>query len=226
MGSRFISYLRVSTSEQGESGLGLEAQRQAVRDYLKTISGELVEEYVEVESGSRNDRQQLHLALNSCKRRKATLIIAKLDRLARNLAFIATLMEGEVPFKACDNPNASKLTIHLLAAFAEHERDQISARTKAALAAAKARGVQLGKFGKEVLSKRNHEAAIERARQLAPIVSELRKQAPTIEKLTAAMNEHRIPTSRGGSWHIPTVHQLIKRIERLRFGDGTESTAK
>jgi DNA invertase Pin-like site-specific DNA recombinase len=213
--NQFISYLRVSTSEQGESGLGLEAQRQAVRDYLRTVSAELVEEYVEVESGSRKDRQQLALALESCKRRKATLIIAKLDRLARNVVFISSLVEAGVSFVAVDNPHANKLMIHLLAAFAEHERDQISSRTKAALAAAKARGVVLGTYGKEVLSKRNREAAIERARQLAPIISELRKEAPTIEKLTAAMNERGIPTPRGGRWHAPTVEAVLRRIRRL-----------
>lgn len=135
--NRFISYLRVSTAKQGESGLGLEAQRQAVIDYLNGRSSELIAEFVEVESSKRDDRPQLIAALEACRRQKATLVIAKLDRLARNVAFIAKLMEAGVSFLAVDNPHANKLMLHLLAAFVEHERDQIRARTKAALAAAK-----------------------------------------------------------------------------------------
>jgi DNA invertase Pin-like site-specific DNA recombinase len=174
MTTRFVSYLRVSTTEQGQSGLGLEAQRQAVSDYLARHPHQLLCEFVEVENGSRNDRPQLKAAVELCKPYKATLIIAKLDRLARNVAFIATLMESRVPVIAADNPHANKLTLHLLAAFAEHGRDQISARTKAALAAAKARGIVLGRYGLEVLSKRNHARAVECARGLAPVMVELR----------------------------------------------------
>src|SRR6267378_4434800 len=142
----FVSYYRVSTGRQGHSGLGLDAQRQAVQEYLGgKPENQLVEEHTEIESGKRSDRPELQAALATCKRHKATLIIAKLDRLARNVAFIANLMESGVEFVAVDNPHASKLMLHMLAAFAEHEREQISSRTKAALAAAKARGVKLGK---------------------------------------------------------------------------------
>jgi DNA invertase Pin-like site-specific DNA recombinase len=150
---RFVSYMRVSTSEQGESGLGLEAQRQAVADYLAAESCDLIAEFIEIESGSRKDRPQLLAAIEICKGEKASLVIAKLDRLGRNVAFISTLMESGISFVAADNPHANKLMVHMLAAFAEHERDQIRARTKAALAAAKARGVVLGRYGREVLSK-------------------------------------------------------------------------
>ena len=143
---KFISYHRVSTTRQGESGLGLEAQQKAVADYLNGGDWELLEEYVETESGkSHKNRPELQKALAACKKHKATLIIAKLDRLARNVAFISKLMESGVEFLAVDNPHANKLMVHMLAAFAEHEREQISLRTKAALQAAKARGVQLGK---------------------------------------------------------------------------------
>jgi len=157
--TNFVSYVRISTTEQGESGLGLEAQRQEVSEYLARASGKPLCEFVEVESGSRNDRLQLTAAVELCKWCKATLIIAKLDRLARNVAFISKLMESGLDFLAVDNPHANNLMIHMLAAFTEHERDHIRARTKAALAAAKARGVALGRYGREVLSKQNHEKA-------------------------------------------------------------------
>ena len=141
---RFVAYYRVSTDKQGESGLGLDAQRQAVMNYLNGGPWKLVAEHTEVESGKRNARPELQKALAACRRHKAKLCIAKLDRLSRNLAFIATLMDSGVEFVATDNPHANKLTIHILAAVAEHEREAISERTKAALAAAKARGKKLG----------------------------------------------------------------------------------
>ena len=138
----FVSYLRVSTIRQGESGLGLGAQRQAVARHV--ASGRLLAEFVEIESGAKNDRSQLVAALAHAQATGATLIIAKLDRLARSIAFIANLMEAGIDFIAADLPSANRLTIRVLAAVAEHEREVISARTKAALAAAKARGVKLG----------------------------------------------------------------------------------
>src|SRR3954466_9202499 len=138
---KFIAYYRVSTDKQGKSGLGLEAQRQAVETYLNGGSWTLVAEFVEVESGKHSERLQLAAALGACKKHRAKLVIAKLDRLSRNLAFIATLM---VEFIAVDNPHANKLTIHILAAVAQHEREMIAQRTKDALQAAKARGKRLG----------------------------------------------------------------------------------
>jgi DNA invertase Pin-like site-specific DNA recombinase len=135
----FVSYLRVSTQRQGDSGLGLEAQRIAVAAHV--TGGEVLAEYLEIESGKKNDRPQLLAALAHAQVTGATLIIARLDRLARNLAFIANLMEAGVDFIATDLPFATRLTIHVLAAVAEYEREMISARTKAA---AKARGVRLG----------------------------------------------------------------------------------
>ena len=141
---KWVSYLRVSTDRQGRSGLGLEAQRQAVTDYLNGGNWALVSEFVEVESGKRSDRPQLAAALAACRKHKAKLVIAKLDRLSRNVAFIASLMDGNVDFVCCDFPTANRLTLHILAAVAEHEREAISVRTKAALAAVKARGTKLG----------------------------------------------------------------------------------
>src|SRR3981189_3545613 len=122
---RFVAYYRVSTERQGSSGLGLEAQQKAVRDYLNGGAWELVGEFIEVESGKSADRPELAKALEACKRHKARLVIAKLDRLSRHLAFIATLMEAGVEFLAVDNPHANKLTVHILAAVAQHEREMI-----------------------------------------------------------------------------------------------------
>src|SRR5262249_9460343 len=141
---KFVAYYRVSTDKQGKSGLGLEAQRKAVLDYLNGGTWHLVGEFTEIESGKRNERPELVKALAACKRNKAKLVIAKLDRLSRNLAFIATLMDSGVEFVAVDNPHANKLTVHILAAVAQHECEMIAQRTKDALQAAKARGVVLG----------------------------------------------------------------------------------
>ena len=141
---RFVAYFRVSTDRQGKSGLGLEAQRASVINYLNGGTWELVGEFVEVESGKHSDRPRLAEALQTCRKHRAKLVIAKLDRLSRNLAFIATLMESGIKFVAVDNPHANKLTVHILAAVAQHEREAISERTKDALRAAKARGTKLG----------------------------------------------------------------------------------
>src|SRR5262249_2783634 len=127
---RFVPYYRVSTDRQGRSGLGLEAQQAAVRDYLNGGAWQIVAEVVEIESGKPADRAELARALDACRKQKAKLVIAKLDRLSRDLAFIARLMDSGVEFVAVDNPHANKLTIHILAAVAEHEREAISERTK------------------------------------------------------------------------------------------------
>ena len=137
---KFIAYYRVSTDRQGKSGLGLDAQRKAVDDYLNGGRWTLVDHFTEVESGKRNDRPELEKALAACKKHKAKLVIAKLDRLSRNLAFIATLTDSGVEFVAVDNPHANKLTIHILAAVYQHEREMISERTKAALAPPRSAG--------------------------------------------------------------------------------------
>ncbi len=141
---RYVTYFRVSTDRQGRSGLGLDAQREAVSQFLAGRSATVVAEFVEVESGGKDDRPKLRDALAACQRGKATLLIAKLDRLARSVAFIANLMDSETEFVAVDMPHASRFILHVLAAVAEHERQIIGERTKAALAAAKARGVRLG----------------------------------------------------------------------------------
>jgi DNA invertase Pin-like site-specific DNA recombinase len=222
---KFISYYRVSTDRQGKSGLGLEAQRKAVRDYLDGGNWQLVQEFVEVESGKHNERPQLATALVACKKHKAKLVIAKLDRLSRNLAFIATLMESGVEFIAADMPFANKLTIHILAAVAEHEREMISERTKAALAAAKARGTQLGNPRLAEAQKRARESLKANARRFAanvlPIIEEIERSGITSHNAIAAkLNERNVATARGGKW----THVQVGAVLRP-FADGAVASA-
>src|SRR5215211_5315721 len=184
---KFVAYYRVSTAKQGRSGLGLEAQQEAVRSYLNGGSWQLVDEVVEVESGKRNDRPKLAEALRLCRLHGSTLIIAKLDRLARNVAFVSNLMESGVEFTACDFPQANRLTIHILAAVAEHEAKMISDRTRGALAAAKARGTVLGGWRGRAgtctdLAKARAARAVKaerRANDLAPKILQLQSDGTT-----------------------------------------------
>jgi DNA invertase Pin-like site-specific DNA recombinase len=171
MEGRFVAYCRVSTDQQGRSGLGLEAQQKAVTDYLNGGNWSVIAEFTEVEMGKRNDRPQLEHALASCRKHKAKLVIAKLDRLSRNLAFIAALMDSSIEFVAVDNPHATRLTLHILAAVAEHEREMIAARTKAALQASKARGTRLGRNGVEKTLPRPTGRPLRRAPKPSPRLS-------------------------------------------------------
>ena len=213
-----VPYYRVSTERQGVSGLGLEAQRKAVREFAKANGFNLQQEFTEVESGKRSKRPILQKALVYCKENKATLLIAKLDRLGRNVAFISALMESQVDFIAVDNPHANKLIVHILAAFAEHERDLISERTRSALQMAKRRGVKLGEHGKNVLSKKNKQASIAFARKMKPIIGKLTREGyDTIREIKARLNELNVPTySSEGRWHVNTVHRLLKQIQTLK----------
>jgi DNA invertase Pin-like site-specific DNA recombinase len=211
---KFVAYFRVSTDKQGKSGLGLEAQREAVMNYLNGGRWTLVDEFTEVESGKRNDRPELEMALAACKRQKAKLVIAKLDRLGRNLAFIATLMESGVEFVAVDNPHANKLTVHILAAVAQHERELISERTKAALAAAKRRGKRLGNPNLPKAAKRGVAALKANARRFAanvrPIIEEIMRAGATSHNAIAAkLNERNVRTARGGVWTHVQVGAIL-----------------
>lgn len=210
---KFVSYLRVSTNRQGVSGLGLDAQRQTVASYLAGNTGELLEEFVEVESGAKYRRPILEAALDACRRNKAVLVIAKLDRLARNVAFISQLMETRVEFVACDAPYANRLMLHILSAFAEHEREQISARTKAALAAAKARGMRLGKNGKN-LARQNRNAAIQFAEGIRPEFEAL-FLAPdrTLTSVAEQLNLSEILTREGTRWTATQVARVARYLD-------------
>ena len=208
----FVAYYRVSTERQGQSGLGLEAQREAVRRYLSAVAGTLISEHIEVETGRRNNRPELAKALATCRRHKARFVIAKLDRLSRNLAFIAAMMDSGVEFIACDNPHATRLTLHILAAVAEHEREMIADRTKAALQAAKARGVLLGRHGVEHLAPANKAAAMGRADQLKPILAELSAAGMSYQQIAAELTARGVTTPRGGRWHAQTVARVLDRI--------------
>lgn len=211
--AEFVSYLRVSTQRQSVSGLGIEAQRAAVEQYVAQSHGTLLQEYVEIETGSGKARPILVQSISHCRRAKATLLIAKLDRLARNVAFVSSLMESGVEFVATDAPYANRLMIHILAAFAEHERTLISERTKAALAAAKARGVNLGANGKR-LAAANKRAAIEFAEALRPIVREaIQSGASTLSEVAADLNARGRATPHGQLWSPSTVHRLLQRLD-------------
>lgn len=208
MRGKFVAYYRVSTEKQGRSGLGLEAQRKAVRDYLDGSDWHLIGEFTEIESGKRSDRPELEKAIAACKKHRARLIIAKLERLSRNVAFIATLMERKVDFLAVDNPAATKFTIHILAAVAEYERDAISKRTVEALAAAKARGVKLGNYRR--IAKAKREATAARAESVRPAIASTKH----LSALAAAneLNQRGITTAAGGRWRAT---QIIRARQRL-----------
>jgi DNA invertase Pin-like site-specific DNA recombinase len=207
---QFVAYYRVSTDRQGKSGLGLDAQREAVLRHAAGHAGELIGEFCEVESGRRSDRPQLAAAIAAAKKAKATLIIAKLDRLARNVHFISGLMESGVDFVAADNPHANKLMVHMLAAFAEHEREQISQRTKDALAAAKARGIRLGRNAARLAPAYRAEA-MERARQLTPVLAELKAGGMSARRMAVELTARGILTPTGARWHAQTVIRMLDR---------------
>jgi DNA invertase Pin-like site-specific DNA recombinase len=222
---KFISYLRVSTARQGVSGLGLEAQREAVARYLNGGSWTLVKEVVEVESGKRNDRPAIAEALRLCRLHRATLIIAKLDRLARNVHFISSLMESGVEFVAVDFPQANRLTVHILAAVAEHEAAMISARTVAALTAAKARGVELGGQRGSIermaamAQKGNAASAIVRSAAVAkrnedliPVIADIQVAGcVSPQQIADALNARGINAARGGAWSAVQVRRILAR---------------
>lgn len=217
----FVAYYRVSTARQGRSGLGLDAQRRAVTDFLNGGSWELLAEFVEVESGKADDRPQLEQALATCELSGATLVVAKLDRLSRNLAFLAKLQESGARFVAADMPEANELTIHIMAAVAQAERKAISTRTKEALAAAKARGVRLGgnRGNLEDLRKGPAKSAEVRCRQARERALKVRRQIDAISagdermslrQIAAALNDRGITAPRGGRWHASQVKAVLE----------------
>lgn len=219
----FVTYLRVSTDRQSRSGLGLEAQRKAVADYVAG-KGAIVAEYVETESGKRADRPQLACALAEAKQLGAVLLIAKLDRLARSVAFIANLLESGVEIAAADMPEANRFLLHVMAAVAEHEAQAISDRTRAALAAAKARGVALGwslpkRRGEQRQASRkgaakNAQKADRHAANVLPVIRQIAAGA-SLRQIADELNTRGIKTARGGSWYAGTVRNVMARESKI-----------
>jgi DNA invertase Pin-like site-specific DNA recombinase len=216
---RYVAYYRVSTDRQGRSGLGLEAQQEAVRAFLAGKGWPPVAEFTEIESGRKSDQQrpQLAAALAACRLHKAVLVIAKLDRLARNAAFLLNLRDAGVEFVACDMPDANRLTVGIMALVAEDEADRTSARTKAALAAAKARGVALGGFRGYVPTEADRAKAAhakrEKARRtdLLPVIEAIRAKGITsLNGIANALNEQNIPTATGKQWQAIQVKRMLE----------------
>ena len=214
---QFVTYLRVSTSRQGISGLGLEAQRQSVLQYLSGRPHSVLAEFVEVETGkganALDKRPELRKALEQCRKSGATLLIAKLDRLARNVHFVSGLIETGVDFIAADMPNANKVMIQMHSVMAEWERDQISARTKAALAAAKARGVVLGATGSANLKQhiqQRQEAASAFQKRIQPVLNGFLAQGLTRRAMVDQLNALNIKAPRGGLWSLGQVQRAVQ----------------
>jgi len=223
---KLVTYIRVSTQKQGDSGLGLEAQLASIGQYAASVGGDVLQCFREVESGKRKDRPELAKAVALAKRMKARLVIAKLDRLARNVAFISALMEAKVDFVCCDNPHANRLTLHLLSAVAEHEAEAISQRTKAALAAARARGVLLGSArpgcwdGKEDARRRGQlegaKASAAMRREISapvygpvvPIIKAGRDAGESLRAIAEKLNEQGFTTVSGRAWNPMQVMRL------------------
>lgn len=218
-GGNFIAYFRVPTDRQGRSGLGLEAQRHAVENYIVRENGRLIATFEEIESGKKADRPQLAAALTACRSMRARLVIAKLDRLARNVHLISGLMESGVDFVACDMPHASRLTLHILAAMAEHEREQISTRTKVALAAARLRGTRLGNpllqaGSKEVAlqaARAKRRYAARKAAEVLPLIDRARTAgALSLREIADALTARGISTPSGRArWHPEQVRRIL-----------------
>lgn len=221
---KFVAYERVSTARQGRSGLGLEAQRKAIEDFAASRNAAVIARFTEVESGKRNDRPELDQALNLARLTGATLVIAKLDRLSRNAAFLLTLRDSGVRFLAVDMPEANDLTVGVMALVAQQEREAISRRTKEALAAAKARGVKLGNPNGAAALRRAGEGGValratvscnadEFAAGLAEVVQAIRAEGHvSLRAIAAELNARGILTRRGGRWQVSNTRALLSRL--------------
>jgi DNA invertase Pin-like site-specific DNA recombinase len=217
---RYVAYYRVSTDRQGRSGLGLDAQKTAVEAHLNRSGGVLRAAFTEVQSGKDDDRRQLSEALKLCRLTNSTLLIAKLDRLSRNVAFLAALQQAGTKFVACDLPEANELVVHILAAVAQAERKAISERTKAALAAARARGVRLGNpqlkpgdaASAEFARRARSESVKRRATELGELITHAEQRGcNTLRKLADHLNQLGVMTPQGRRWHANSVRRLRHR---------------
>lgn len=221
---QFVAYYRVSTARQGLSGLGLDVQFEAANRFARENNGLLIAEITEVESGKKAKRPELLRAIELCRKSGATLLIAKLDRLARNVAFFANLMESGVRFVAVDMPNADRFMLHVYAAMAEEEGRRISERTRAALASAKARGVKLGTNGKVLAEKRREEANARALSLNDTLQALLLTEGLTFRQASERLNNVGMPAPGGRLWHSTSVFRVWSRI-KAQTGEVSASTA-
>jgi DNA invertase Pin-like site-specific DNA recombinase len=225
MNTKHIAYYRVSTTAQGLSGLGLDAQRSLVIAYCAANHATIIAEHVEVESGRNDDRVQLQAAMADCRKHKAVLIVANVSRLARSVRLVAELLESDVRFVAADMPSADRFVIQIMSTIAELEARQISERTKRALAEAKKRGVKLGAAREGYWNGRNPQEVTQVARDAArasaatartntaivakPLATEMRSQGKTLAEIADVLNARSVPTQRGGQWFPAQVRTLL-----------------
>jgi len=220
---KYIAYYRVSTLKQGKSRLGLDAQKTTVEGYLRASEGALLDEYVEIESGKSGNRPELNKAIADCQLKKATLLVSKLDRLSRDLHFITSLQKSGVPFIVAENPQMTDLTVHLLAAVAQHERQMISSRTKQALAAAKARGVKLGnpRLSEHRCTDTNAarlaklQLENEYARKMYEVLDGMGYTGMPLRKIALRLNQEEYTTRREKKWTATAVKRTIQRAKNL-----------
>lgn len=216
---QYIIYYRVSTEEQGKSGLGLDAQRRDIDIFLNTYSDQpsgVIATYTDIQSGKDDHRPELSAAIEQAKATGAVLLVAKLDRLSRRVSFIAGLMEDKkLSFRVAQMPYADKFQLHIYAALAEQERDFISKRTKAALAAAKERGVKLGGLRDKTMqrNKVRKEQAQQRAEELRAVLMPMKESGQTLEKMAAFLDASNWQTPRGGKWSKTQVSRVLARLD-------------
>ena len=218
--TQYIAYFRVSTRHQGHDGNGMNAQRDAVTRFVASQKGQLLHEFSEVESGGLNDRPQLNAALDECRRSKATLVVAKLDRLSRNAQFLLSLQNSQVNFVCCDCPNVDRFTVGILALVAQRERELISERTKAALTAAKSRGTRLGGCSNpqhrcRMMAHANVQAAHSFHRLVLPVIREIQSTgATTLQSIADCLTRRGITTRTGRTtWYPTQVRNLLRSTE-------------
>ena len=220
MTNKFVAYYRVSTTKQGKSGLGLAAQEQATESYLGKVEGELIGTFTDIESGSKDNRPELQKALRECRLTGAILLIAKLDRLSRNRRFLMELSDSSTDFVCCDMPEANNFTVGLLACLADYERQLISERTKAALQAAKSRGVKLGNPNLHLIRNSDTKAAIKsradiaqkRNTELRQLISEIQANESgqlSLRQISDYLNRAGYRSARGGKFHANSIRRIM-----------------
>ena len=203
----FVVYYRVSTARQGQSGLGLDGQRSMVENFLGR-NDRVIEEFTEIQSGKKDDREKLQLALKLVRKTKSKLLIPKLDRFSRKVSFVSSIIDQGVEIVICEHPNITTFFLHLLSCFAEEERRQISERTKLALQEAKKRGVKLGKNGR-ILGETNRRNKEEFIRSIRNSLERVKRECSSWSEMSRRLNEMHVPTYRGGKWYPQTVKNYL-----------------